>query len=64
MKNVSLAYSKFILEKVSFDNMLFEKELRKALKNLSSSEVRELLIWIRDRFANSSVISILEKLEK
>lgn len=52
MKKVSLEYCKFILEKVSFDERLFEKELIKALKMLSETDVREFVDWVRRRFSS------------
>lgn len=50
MKKVSLEYCKFILEKVSFDEHLFEKELNKALKMLAETDIREFVDWVRNRF--------------
>mgnify|MGYP006293092483 CR=1 FL=1 len=41
-----LAYSKLILEKVSFSKELFEREYKKALRNLSDSEALHLKEWI------------------
>lgn len=46
MKNSMLAYSKLILEKVSFSRELFEREYKKALRNLSDSEALHLKEWI------------------
>ncbi|OZI06709.1 hypothetical protein BWI93_18855 [Siphonobacter sp. BAB-5385] len=40
-----LEYVKIILQKVSFDAHLFEKELRKALRQLIPAEVKELKQW-------------------
>lgn len=40
-----LSYVKMILQKVSFDGRLFEKELRKAVKMLIAEELRELKNW-------------------
>ena len=51
MKNTMLEYSKAILEKVSFDPELFQKELKKALNLLNPEEVRELILWCKARFA-------------
>lgn len=44
-----LEYSQMVLEKVHFDPILFRKELRKALRLLSSPERRQLLRWCRTR---------------
>lgn len=38
-------YTKQILLKVSFDRMLFRKELKKAMKWLKSEERRMLMVW-------------------
>jgi lactate dehydrogenase-like 2-hydroxyacid dehydrogenase len=46
----TLDYVKVILEKVSFDAKLFEKELRKAIKNLLTEEIRELRAWCSEQF--------------
>jgi len=46
-----LEYVKTILLKVSFDKMLFEKELRKALRMLVPTELVELKSWCYQQFA-------------
>lgn len=51
MKSSMLEYSKAILEKVSFDPELFQKELKKALSVLNPEEVRELILWCRAHFS-------------
>jgi hypothetical protein len=55
-----LQYVKMILEKVSFDRKLFEKELKKGLKELLKEEVRELKNWCYEKFG-SLYTSILNK---
>ena len=45
-----LEYFKVILQKVSFDAGLFEKELRKAIKYLLPSEVKDLEAWCYGHF--------------
>ena len=45
-----LNYAKFILEKVSFDQQLFEKELIKHLSELIVEEVVELRNWCYEHF--------------
>lgn len=45
-----LNYTKFILEKVSFDAQLFEKELLKHLSELIVEEVVELRNWCYEHF--------------
>ena len=56
MKKIQLEYCKFILEKVSFDPRLFQKELTKSLKILVESEARELLAWVKSRFKGHAVL--------
>ncbi len=46
----TLDYVKVILEKVSFDAKLFEKELRKAIKTLLTEEIKELRTWCSEQF--------------
>ncbi|WP_405414079.1 hypothetical protein [Maribacter sp. Asnod1-A12] len=46
MSKSMLEYSKTVLKKVSFDTLLFCKELRKALKTLLPEEVEELKVWL------------------
>ena len=47
---IMLKYIKVILEKVSFDKILFEKELRKGVKELLPNEIKDLQLWCYDRF--------------
>ncbi|HEV7349336.1 hypothetical protein [Telluribacter sp.] len=47
-----LEYIKIILQKVSFDSRLFEKELRKALRMLMPDEVNRLKNWCYKRFGS------------
>ncbi|WP_299825512.1 hypothetical protein [uncultured Pontibacter sp.] len=47
-----LEYIKTILLKVSFDKMLFEKELRKAFKVLLREELQQLKNWCYDQFSS------------
>jgi hypothetical protein len=46
-----LKYVKTILTRVSFDALLFEKELRKAIKLLVVEEIAELKIWCYEKFS-------------
>lgn len=46
MKVSMVAYTKNILESVSFDPTLFCKELKKALKMLLPYEVEQLTDWL------------------
>ncbi len=47
---IMLEYIKVILEKVSFDKVLFEKELRKGIRELLPNEIKELKLWCYDKF--------------
>ena len=47
-----LEYAKTILLKVSFDRILFEKELRKALRMLLPDELVQLKAWCYEQFSN------------
>jgi DNA replication protein DnaD len=46
MKRTMYDYTKTILERVSFDPLLFCKELEKALKMLLPYEVEQLTDWL------------------
>tara|TARA_B100000683_G_scaffold277617_1_gene337391 strand:- start:38890 stop:39066 length:177 start_codon:yes stop_codon:yes gene_type:complete len=46
MKESFLEYTKYILERVSFDLELVKKEYQKALKLLEREEVRLLNAWM------------------
>ncbi len=58
-----LAYVKIILEKVSFDKILFEKELKKGMNLLLPEEVKELKGWCYDKFG-SMYRTVLNKIFK
>ncbi|WP_461099802.1 hypothetical protein [Spirosoma luteolum] len=45
-----LEYIKTILQKVSFDKAIFEKELAKAIKLLIPDEVKQLKRWCYAQF--------------
>ena len=47
-----LEYFKTILQKVSFDPYLFERELKKAIRTLIPQELIELKKWCYARFGN------------
>jgi hypothetical protein len=51
-----LNYVKTVLSKVSFDALLFEKELRKAIKMLIAEEVNDLRQWCYNRFGQYEAI--------
>lgn len=52
MATTMLEYSKMILQKVSFDKSLFEKELRKAWKQLVGYDRQELKQWVLKTFGS------------
>jgi hypothetical protein len=45
-----LEYSKQILQKVSFDSYLFERELLKAIINVLDEKLIELKVWCFNNF--------------
>ncbi|RAU83791.1 hypothetical protein [Pontibacter arcticus] len=47
-----LEYMKTILLKVSFDKMLFEKELRKSFKFLAADELTQFKQWCYTEFSD------------
>jgi len=51
MKQTTLEYYKFILERVSFDADLFEKEFKKAISNLPQDEASQLKLWVKSNYA-------------
>ena len=51
-KHNMLTYVKVILEKVSFDRYLFEKELRKSIARLIPAELEELKNWCYEQFSH------------
>ena len=53
-----LEYVKTILLKVSFDKMLFEKELRKSFKFLVADELLQLKQWCYDQFSSRYLLII------
>ncbi|HTG65361.1 MAG TPA: hypothetical protein VL859_03190 [Flavobacterium sp.] len=46
MSKVMFDYTKSILERVSFDPVLFSKELEKAIKTLLPFELEQLKEWL------------------
>jgi len=47
-----LEYCKIILSKVSFDKILFEKELGKAIQNLKSDDLNVFRQWCYEQFGD------------
>ena len=52
MKNM-LELSKLVLQKVSFDSNLFQKELRKSLNWLKSEDRKQFKTWVTNKFGKS-----------
>lgn len=48
MSKMMIDFTKSILERVSFDKILFCKELEKAIKVLLPYELEELFTWLFD----------------
>jgi hypothetical protein len=46
-----LEYTKLILQKVSFDKKLFEKELSKSIQWLDNEEAHALKEWLMKKFS-------------
>jgi len=59
-----LEYVKIILQKVSFDIMLFQKELQKSIAWLTEEEKGELKIWLNSSFTGEYKNVIKEILER
>ncbi|WP_460634529.1 hypothetical protein [Larkinella harenae] len=55
-----LEYIKTILQKVSFDKKLFEKELKKAIDLLVPEEVKQLKSWCYEKFS-ALYLSVLNR---
>jgi uncharacterized protein YjhX (UPF0386 family) len=53
-------FSKKILEKVSFDKLLFRKELGKAIKRIKPDEKTVLKVWCLATFGHQYQEEILE----
>jgi len=51
-----LAYSKSVLSKMSFDIVLFKKELSKAYQNLLEEEIEELRNWVVENFGPKYIL--------
>ena len=46
MSRMIYDYTKTVLERVSFDPVLFERELKKAIRNLLPYEIEHLKNWL------------------
>ena len=62
MKESFLEYTKYILEKVSFDRSLFHKELVKAISWLKKDEVPSLKAWCLASFSiyNDLILEVFD----
>lgn len=58
-----LELSKTILSKISFDKMLFKKELKKSLKWIKPNEKLILKVWVLAQFGHMYKDVILEVFE-
>lgn len=54
-------FTKMIIEKVSFDRHLFERELQKAHHRLTEAELAQLRAWCYERFGHKYEM-ILQKI--
>lgn len=57
MARAMFEYTKTVLEKVSFNSVLFCKELEKAIKRLLPYEISELEIWVRQLILKNPELS-------
>jgi len=55
---MTMNYFKTILEKVSFDKKLFNKELAKAAQQLKDHEYQELKNWCLEKFDENNENSL------
>lgn len=58
MKGSFLDYYKLILDKVSFDPVLFQKEYKKARKILEESEAKQLDRWLQTKGLNNNLRTV------
>ncbi|APA93997.1 hypothetical protein HX057_08000 [Myroides odoratimimus] len=47
-KRMMLEYTTLVLKNVSFDSVLFSKELEKAVKTLLPYDLGQLMIWVNE----------------
>jgi hypothetical protein len=52
VESSDMMYTKTILNKVSFDNLIFLKELRKSKRYLNEDELYGLKSWCKEQFCN------------
>lgn len=58
MEKSFLDYYKYVLEKVSFDQNLFNKEFKKALSKLEKQDEKKLLDWIKEQGLLANLVSV------
>ena len=58
MKTTFLDYYKMILEKVSFDYRLLQKEYQKALAVLEQKEAKLLNVWLKRRGLSGQLMMV------
>ena len=58
-----LEFSKVVLQRVSFDKLLFRKELVKSLKRLHTEDYIKLKLWCLATFGHTYQDTILEVFE-
>ncbi len=65
MGRAMFTYTKKVLESVSFDPLLFYKELEKAIKILLPYEIEELRVWlasfVQEKPELSDCISLIDQ---
>ena len=52
MARAMYEYTKDVLQKVSFNKELFNKELQKAVDRLLPYEIKELFVWLKEFTSN------------
>ena len=59
-----LEFSKKILKKVSFDKMLFKKELSKSIRWLNRKEILALKIWALSSFSEyrNTILEVFDQI--
>ncbi len=61
MKKTFLDYYKEILEKVSFDQHLLNKEYQKAINTLSTTEIQQFDSWLHESGLRTSMAAMKTK---
>ena len=53
-----LEFSKSVLQKVSFDHSLFQRELHKSIQWVNQADVENLRIWCMETYGNQHGVII------